>query len=98
MFDEGGSGVVEGRHSIVPGIVFLGGGGFGVAQTRTAAAFGVIDDTDAPLLLGVRDAGQAGQESLPRIDHDELHAQVPFERHAQELGHALAQQAMLSVR
>ena len=31
---------------------------------------------DPALLLGVLDAGEAGQEPLPGVDHDEAHAEV----------------------
>ncbi len=49
------------------------------------------------LLLGILDAGQAGQEAVAGIDHDEVHAQVGLERVAQELRLALAHEPVVDV-
>ena len=52
---------------------------------------------DAALLLGIGHAGEAGQEALARVDHDEVHAQAGLERLAQELRLALAHEPVVDV-
>ena len=50
---------------------------------------------DPPLLLGVGDAGEAGEEAFAGVDHDQVHPEVALKRHTQQLGLALAQQAVV---
>ncbi len=52
---------------------------------------------DLALLLGVLDAGQARQEALARVDHDQVHPEVLGEGLAQQLGLLLAHQAVVDV-
>ena len=46
---------------------------------------------------GSVDAGQAGEEPLPGVDHDQVHAEVGLERDAQELRLLLAHQPVVDV-
>ena len=52
---------------------------------------------DLALLLRVLDAGQAGEEALARIDHDQVHPEVALEGDPEELRFLLAHQAVVHV-
>ena len=52
---------------------------------------------DAALVLGIGHAGEAGEEALARVDHDEVHPEVRLERLAQELRFALAHEPVVDV-
>ena len=52
---------------------------------------------DLALLLGILDAGQAGQEALPGIDHHEPHAEIALEGDPKELRFLLAHEAVVDV-
>ncbi len=52
---------------------------------------------DLALLLGILDAGQPGDEPLPRIDHDEIHAEIALERDPQQLRFLLAHEPVVDV-
>ena len=52
---------------------------------------------DPALLLGVLDAGQAGEEALAGVDHHEVHPEVALEGDAEQLQFLLAHQAVVDV-
>ena len=52
---------------------------------------------DAPLLLRILHALEPAEESVSGVEHHQLHAQVLFERCAQQLRLALAHQAVVDV-
>ena len=52
---------------------------------------------DLPLLLGVLDAGEPGEEALPGVDHDQAHPEVALEGDPQQLRFLLAHQAVVDV-
>ena len=52
---------------------------------------------DLALLLGVFDAGQASDKAVSRIDHHEVHPQIPLEGRPKQLRLLLAHQAVIDV-
>ena len=50
-----------------------------------------------PLLLGVDDPGQPGEEPLPGVDHDEAHPEVLLEGRPEQLGLLLAHEPVVDV-